>query len=241
MQAKRPRIARTGKRLPKSPVRRRSKKPPTRRAAPVAAPQAAPGRPSNCGRKFPPEILTPDEVRALIKRCSSRAPTGIRNRALIAVLWRAQLRVSEALALFAKDVDLDAGTVTVLHGKGDKSRTVGIDQGAAALVARWLDRRRALGLNGHSPVFCTLAGGPISAAYVRALLPRLARRVGIEKRVHAHALRHTGAAELAREGKSLNLIQQQLGHSSLATTDRYLRHIAPTELVKAMHDRAWDL
>lgn len=90
-------------------------------------------------------------------------------------------------------------------------------------------------------VFCTLQGEPMETAYVRALLPRLALKAGIEKRVHAHGLRHTHAAELAREGTPLNLVQAQLGHSSLATTDRYLRHIAPEELVRAMKARPWKL
>lgn len=195
--------------------------------------------PANAGRTYPAEILTEDEVGGLFKACSPKAPTGIRNRALIALMYRGGLRISEALALYPKDLDPIKGTVTVLHGKGDKRRTIGLDQGAFALVARWLDRRGALGLNGRQRVICTLAGGPLEAAYVRALLPRLARRAGIEKRVHAHGLRHTHAAELAREGTPLNLVQAQLGHSSLATTDRYLRHIAPQELVRAMQARVW--
>jgi integrase len=64
---------------------------------------------------------------------------------------------------------------------------------------------------------------------------------GSEKRAHSHGLRHTHAAELALEGQPMNLIQAQLGHSSLATTSRYLAHIAPAELVKAMQARTWNL
>ena len=63
----------------------------------------------------------------------------------------------------------------------------------------------------------------------------------MDKRVHAHGLRHTHAAELAEEGHPINLVQAQLGHSSLATTDRYLRHIAPRQLVAAMRRREWSL
>lgn len=194
---------------------------------------------ANKGRRFPAEILSEAEVAALLKACSPKAPTGIRNRALITIMYRAGLRVSEALALFPKDVDADAGTITVLHGKGDKRRIVGLDPGAFAVLARWLDRRTALGINGRYRIFCTLRGASVQSAYVRALLPRLAAKAGIEKRVHPHGLRHTHAAELAREGTPLNLVQAQLGHSSLATTDRYLRHIAPEELVKAMKARIW--
>jgi len=194
---------------------------------------------SNKGRRFPAELLSPEEVRGLLRACSSRAPTGIRNRALIAVLYRGGLRISEALALRAKDVDQAAGTVTVLHGKGDQRRTVGMDPAAFALLERWLDKRRALGLSGRRPIFCTLGGEPLDSSYVRRLLPRLAAKAGIEKRVHAHGLRHAHAAELAAEGLPVNVVQQQLGHGSLATTDRYLRHIAPRERVEAMQRREW--
>ena len=70
-------------------------------------------------------------------------------------------------------------------------------------------------------------------------LLRVAPRAGIEKRVHPHALRHSHAAELARERLPVNLIQAQLGHSSLATTSRYLAHIAPEDLIEAMQRREW--
>jgi site-specific recombinase XerD len=197
-----------------------------------------PGRPGhNKGRRYPAEVLTSDEARALLKACSSAAPTGIRNQALIVVLYRGGLRLAEALALRPKDVDAEHGTLTVLHGKGDRRRTVGLDPGAQAIVQRWLDTRRALGIDGRAPVFCTLGRKPLSPQYVRALLPRLARKAGIDKRVHPHGLRHTHAAELAKERLPLNLVQAQLGHTSLATTDRYLRHIAPAELIDAMRQR----
>jgi len=196
-------------------------------------------RRSNKGRRFPAELLSSEEVRALLRACSSRAPTGIRNRALIAVLYRGGLRISEALALHTKDVDQAAGTVTVLHGKGDQRRTVGMDPAAFGLLERWLDKRRTLGLSGRRPIFCTLEGRAIDSSYVRRLLPRLAARAGVEKRVHAHGLRHAHAAELAAEGLPVNVVQQQLGHGSLATTDRYLRHIAPRERVEAMRRREW--
>jgi site-specific recombinase XerD len=194
---------------------------------------------ANAGQRFPAEILTADEVRALIGACSKRAPTGVRNRALLVVLYRGGLRISEALALKPKDVDAAAGTITVLHGKGDRRRTVGLDDGAFDVVARWLERRKGLGLSGRQPLFCTLEGRPLQSSYVRTLLPRLARKAAIDKRVHPHGLRHTHAAELAAEGKPVNLIQAQLGHTSLSTTDRYLRHIAPQQLIAAMREREW--
>jgi site-specific recombinase XerD len=196
-------------------------------------------RPANKGRKYPAEVLSEADVAALLEVCSRKAPTGIRNRALITVLYRAGLRVSEALSLSPNDIDAHAGTITVFHGKGDGRRVVGLEPGAFAVLAHWLDRRAALGLDGRSPIFCTLRGASVKSAYVRALLPRLAARAGVKKRVHPHGLRHTHAAELAREGTPLNLVQAQLGHGSLATTDRYLKHIARDERGKATKARIW--
>src|SRR3954451_2272980 len=79
--------------------------------------------PGNKGRTYPVEVLTADEVRALLRACSRRAPTGVRHAALIVVLYRGGLRVAEALALHVRDVNAGAGTITVRHGKGDKRRT----------------------------------------------------------------------------------------------------------------------
>jgi len=199
-------------------------------------------RTSTKGRRFPVEVLTQREVLALMAACSARAPTGVRNRALIAVLWRAGVRISEGLALAVKDVDREAGTLAVLHGKGDRRRVVGLDPTALAVLERWLEvRAKRVRRPRAAPVFCTLDGGSLQPQYVRALLPRLALRAGIEKRVHAHGLRHAHAAELAAEGVPVNVVQAQLGHGSLATTDRYLRHIAPRERVEAMRAREWAL
>lgn len=197
--------------------------------------------PQNKGRRFPAEVLTPDEVRALLLACSGKAPTGIRNRALLALMYRTALRIGEALALLPKDLDLRAGTIRVLHGKGKRARTVGVDPGAHAILEHWMGVRARLPLASSSPLFCTLRGGCMDSSYVRTLFPRLARRAGIEKRVHAHGLRHTHASELAAEGIPMNLIQAQLGHSSLATTSRYLDHIAPTQLIRAIQARPWRL
>ena len=185
-------------------------------------------------------MLTESEAIALIRASSSRAPTGIRNRALIAVLWRCGLRISEALALELRDLDLKEGTLRVRHGKGDKSRTVGVDEQTAALLARWLDRRRRLSPGARAPVFCTLRGARVDGSYVRRLLPRLARKAGVERRVHAHGLRHTYAAELAREKTPINVIRDALGHTTLSVTDRYLRDVAPMHVIETMRVRRWE-
>lgn len=197
--------------------------------------------PANKGRSFPVEVLTDEEVKNLIRACSNRAPTGIRNRALIVVLYRGGLRLAEALALEPKDVDADRGTLVVLHGKGDRRRTVGIDLGGMAILMHWMEVRRNLDVSNRGRLFCTLGGRPLFSSYVRTLLPRLATRAGIEKRVHPHGLRHTHAYELMMEGVPMPVIQRQLGHASLATTDRYLAHIAPSDVIDAMRQREWSL
>lgn len=196
---------------------------------------------SSKGRRFPVEILTDDEIKALLRACSERAPTGVRNRALLAVLWRAGLRVSEALALRPKDYDGEPRTLRVLHGKGDKARTVALDDTAHTLLARWMDRREMLGFNGRHPIFCTLKGRPLQTSYTRQLLPRLAERAGVEKRVHPHGLRHAFAAGLMAEGKPFNKISAALGHNSVATTAVYLNHIQPQEVVDMLTQRDWVL
>jgi site-specific recombinase XerD len=195
-----------------------------------------PPPPSNAGLTFPAEILTRDEAVALTRACSHRAPTGLRNRALIAVMYGAGLRLAEALALRVSDVDLEAASVRVLHGKGDKARTVGIDTGALVHVARWVDARRAAGIKGRL-LLCTLDGSAVSPRYVRAMLARMAERAGVDKRVHPHGLRHTYAVELEREGFTVSEIQRLLGHAHLNTTAVYLNHIAPSALIAKVRDR----
>jgi len=133
---------------------------------------------ASTSRRRPPEVLTEAEAIALMKACSARAPTGVRNRALIAVLWRCGLRISEALQLELRDVDLQAGTVRVRHGKGDRSRTVGLDEQTTALLARWLDRRRKLGAGARAPIFCTLQGGRLDSSMSGGCSPASPERRG---------------------------------------------------------------
>lgn len=190
--------------------------------------------------KNPVEILTRDEAARLLRQPSQAAPTGIRNRALMTVMYRAGLRVAEALDLKASDLDAREGTVRVLHGKGDKARTVSVDDGAMAVVQRWIERRNALGIR-RGPLFCTLAGARLKDSYVRLMVKRYGGQAGIDKRVHPHGLRHTYAAELAAEGVPMNVIQKALGHTSLSTTDIYLRHVSPADVIAMGRARTWNL
>jgi integrase/recombinase XerD len=210
--------------------------------SPVTLPSYRLGRePANKGRTFPVEVLTPDEVYALIDACG-RGPAGLRNRALITIMWRSGLRVGEALALLRKDVDLEQGRITVLHGKGDKRRVVGLDPAAAAMLERWERERKRLELTGRHPYFCVISeptkGRPLGDAYVRELFKTLALKAGIEKRVHPHGLRHTYAAHLGEQLQP-HYVQRMLGHTSLAVTVRYLDHLSPSQAIESVNAVSW--
>ncbi len=202
------------------------------------------------------DILTPEDVRLLIDLCSRRSPTGIRNRALIAVLYGSGLRISEALALTPKDVDLDSpAEIRVHRGKGDKARTSGLLPASVEFLQRWLDKRATLGVSGRRPIFCTLTSGkvvgtetepgqPLSSAYVRGWLARLAVKAkarGFNKRIHAHGFRHSHAHHLRKNGMDMHEIQKQLGHGSLSVTGIYLDHIGAHELSERMRNADWGL
>lgn len=109
------------------------------------------------------------------------------------------------------------------------------------MINEWTTTRRAiLGPPAGVPLFCSQKCRKMSRSMVREMLIRNARRVGIEKRVHPHGLRHTMAYELLMEGVPIPVIQRQLGHASLATTDIYLSHIAPKQVLEFMTTRSWD-
>lgn len=197
----------------------------------------------NVPKALRPEVYTPEEMNRLLKVCSRRAPTGVRNRALIVVGYRAGLRISEALALWPSDVNIEEGHIYVRHGKGPKSkcgkpRKVGLDAQACEVVLRWAETRKGLdNVKRGAPLFCTLDGKPMKDSYIRAMLARYRRRAGIEKRLHFHGLRHTYAWELCKEGVPMPAIQRLLGHASLDTTAVYLAHLAPHDLIAVAHQR----
>jgi integrase len=201
-------------------------------------------KPPNYGRRFPPEVLTAREIQRLIAACG-RGPAGLRNRALIVVMWRSGLRCQEALDLELRDIDRNECTVAVRHGKGNRRRVVGMDPSAFAVVVQWLETRTELGVPRGSKVFCTITrpgvGRPLPPSYWREAIKRLGMKAGIEKRVHSHGLRHTLAAELMREGVPILHISRQLGHSNLAITQRYVDHLEPGEVIAIMKARAWPL
>jgi site-specific recombinase XerD len=159
-------------------------------------------------------------------RCAGSSADGDRTRALIVVLWRAGLRISEALALAESDLDSARGAILVRRGKGGKRREVGMDRWGWELLRPWLEHREGLPLGA---LFCVIrgptAGRPWSPACARAHLHRLCARAGVRRRFAPHQLRHAHAVELAREGVPLVVIQRQLGHANLGITSVYLEGI----------------
>jgi site-specific recombinase XerD len=160
--------------------------------------------------------VSPAQALALLGASSEQTSTGRRNRALIALLWRAGLRPGEALALQPGDVDVPGRTLQVAD------RIVGLDDLAAQEVSRWLERRVETDLPTTGPFISTLQGKPLSQAYVRELLPRLASRAGLDGRVHAMGLRYACAAEMAGEGIPTEIIESQLGIRPQSSVARYL-------------------
>jgi site-specific recombinase XerD len=210
-------------------------------------------RPMNFGQKWPTNILRPEEVIAVLNNCSPGVPWS-RNRAVIAVLYRAGLKVSEALALEVADIDGEHGTLRVRAGQR-RERIVGMDERAFELIEEWLTLRAARRTPG-SKVFCTFAtdarnpppGRAISSAYVRRMLKQAAKRADLkETRVHPEAFRHTLAAELIlEEGWPLMHIQAQLGIVTLGAMERLLNDLGfpvpdAREVVPYIHSRVWTL
>ncbi len=201
-------------------------------------------RDSRKGKTFPPEPLTQGEVTDLLSTFT-RCPSGRRNKALVTLLWRAGLRIAEALALKVKDVDLDSATVTVLRGKGSngvkKRRVVGLDLVALQALELWIPIALEYS-TGDKWLFPLITKGTdgraMSAASARLMLREKRVKAGIDKRVVPHGLRHTLGRELAVDPDvSTNSIKDVFGHSSLATTDIYITGLCPTIALDDIRNR----
>jgi site-specific recombinase XerD len=202
--------------------------------------------PANKGLTYPAELFTAVEVSALLATCSRRGKAGARNRAMFVTQWRTGVRCQELLDLLPRDVDLDARTLLVRHGKGNKRRALGLDDQTVVVIERWLAVRAGLGISRSAPLFCTISTGKYQRAgrrlgytTYRDSLQRAGARAGIEKRVHTHGLRHTFATDCLHEGISIPVISDLLGHNDLATTVRYLHRLSNHEAVTAAQVRVW--
>lgn len=188
--------------------------------------------PKSKGRTYPPDPPTVEEISKVLLACGDR-PTGLRMHALIIVLWRTGLRISEALALQESDLHPEDGSIVVRSGKGGKRRVSMMDPWGWERIKPWLEYRQTLETG---PVFCVIAG-PTSGTRVwshtdvRRELKRKAALAGVRKRMAPHQLRHAHAVELWREDVNLLAVQRQLGHARLDVTQLYLRSISPTEVL----------
>lgn len=195
------------------------------------------------GRKFHIDLLTKEEVLSIAEQCT-KGVSGLRNKVLIIVLYRCGLRVSEVLGIRSSDYNQNEGTLRVI-GKGNKMRIVGLDSQTRMNLDLWMIKRKSLGINGvgNPPIFCGISkqnsGQSIRPVYVRNLLKRLASNAGIEKRVTPHQLRHLFSHEMLTEGVGLHHIQCSLGHSSIATTSKYLERFSPLETIQRVQQREW--
>jgi len=183
-----------------------------RRRSPATMPGFHAGQPPrNKGLRYPADPPNVEEIIAVMRAAGDDAH-GRRLRGLIVILWRAGLRIQEALALAESDLDQRRGALLVRRGKGGRRREVGMDAWGWEELEPWLELRLQLPVG---PLFCVINGATCgrhwSSAAARADLRRTALEAGVRRRFAPHQLRHAHAVELAREGVSLIVIQRQLG------------------------------
>jgi site-specific recombinase XerD len=187
--------------------------------------------------RYPADPPTVEEIVAVMRHAADDCH-GWRLRAMIVVLWRAGLRVQEALALAEHDLDPRRGSVLVRNGKGGRRREVGMDEWGWEHLRPWLSARaptsrRAAVLHYRRPH----PRATVVRRRGRSEFRRLAAQAGVRRRFAPHQLRHAHALELAREGIPLNIIQRQLGHANLGTTSIYLQEIDPEEIIATVRTR----
>jgi integrase/recombinase XerC len=163
-----------------------------------------------------PQVLDVDEAVRLVE-LPTDGELGLRDRAMLELLYSSGLRVSELCALRWTDLDLDESLVTVL-GKGSKTRVVPVGSHAVKALSEW---RQAGTAERHAPVFPGRAGKAISTRAVQLRLQQLAQQQGIWKRVYPHLLRHSFASHMLESSGDLRSVQELLGHADIATTQIY--------------------
>ena len=200
----------------------------------IAANPAASLRAPKAARKLP-QVLDVDEAVQLVE-VPTDAPFGLRDRALLELLYSSGLRVSELCALRWHDFDLADGQVTVL-GKGSKQRMVPVGSHARAALEAW---RAEQAPKPDAPVFPGRGGNAITPRAVQLRLRQIAQRQGLFKRVHPHLLRHTFASHVLESSGDLRGVQELLGHADLGTTQIYthldFQHLA--RVYDGAHPRA---
>ena len=183
-----------------------------------------------------PKFLSLEEVDALLAQPDPSTPRGVRDKALIEVLYATGLRVSELLSLKAGDLHLDEGYLSCV-GKGDKERIVPIGTDAAGWVRRYVAEARGKLVRRPSPWLFVNAsnGGPLSRVGFWKLLKEYGIKAGVSRELSPHVLRHSFATHLLERGADLRAIQVMLGHADLSTTQIYT-HVLEARL-RAVYDR----
>lgn len=188
------------------------------------------------GRSLPMS-LSEAEVEALLDSPDTATVQGLRDRAMVELLYASGLRVSELVTLSLDQVNLRHGVVRVF-GKGSKERIVPLGEEAGVWIERYLAEARPALLEGRgtSPaLFVTRRGGPMTRVAFWQLIRRHAERAGMATRLSPHTLRHAFATHLLNHGADLRAVQMLLGHANLSTTQIYT-HVARTRL-QELHAR----
>ncbi len=183
-----------------------------------------------------PDVLAVEEVSRLLNTPDTSKPVGMRDAAMLELLYAAGLRVSELVNLKLQDINLEAGFVRVF-GKGSKERVVPIGLPAKTKVAFYIENARKAALkNQLSPyLFIARAGKPITRQGFWKLLRRYARQAQIHKKISPHSLRHSFATHLLEGGADLRAVQVMLGHVDISTTQIYT-HVSRKHL-KDLHQK----
>ena len=170
-----------------------------------------------------PDVLTADEVAAVLSQCDLTIPEGVRDRAFLELVCATGLRRSEAARLDERDLDETQGVILVREGKGRKDRYVPASQRAFAWVARYRQDVRSVWCRrlAESRLFLRPDGEPVSDEQMGARVHRLLARAGITKRGACHLFRHTFATGLMEQGCDIRLIGAMLGHHQLSSTALY--------------------
>lgn len=190
------------------------------------------------GRKLP-ELLSLAEIEQILAVPVTENPEGVRNRAMLELLYATGLRVSELVTLGLNDVDLTAGYLRVL-GKGSKERIVPVGRSAIERMKQYLEvRGTLLKKKIHAAFFVTRRGGSMTRQAFWEILKACTLRAGIKRHVSPHIFRHSFATHLLERGADLRAVQAFLGHADITTTEIYthlnLRHLKE---IASKHPRA---
>jgi len=174
-----------------------------------------------------PAVLNYNEVERLLAEPNAATPSGVRDRAILELLYACGLRVSEVCSLSLYDLD---DQFVRVRGKGSKERLVPLGQKALLAVDEYLKQcRDSYDSETQQALFVTNRGKPIDRVAVWQMVKKYAKQAGIEKNISPHTLRHSFATHLLDHGADLRVIQEMLGHASISSTDRYT-HISRSRL-----------